>query len=378
MNDLTKFFTTPEVEMHSFKQYISESYDIIPKTDLEIDELKTNHDKQNLKDLLKYIAIKTGVSDPIALSKSPKKSGIKVLRSVADELDLNSLSKQFGFKLTPGNGSRGGTGKFNAGLGFEGQIVSDIQKYIEEGVDSLSFKYPEFMKKLHSEILSKHNDIRVILEGGKNTKRPLVFTDVGVMIKGRELQIGKYLTDVTVFGDGTPYYLSLKYGGTVTFFNAGVSRIFTEDQFKAGKITNPNAKQLLNMFGIDEKRFIDIFEGYDKKSSGKSSKQIVDVTRQVNMRSLLKLLVTGIGYGYYMIHKKGKKVEFYEMTKRRMMDSAKVQSVKILYPKTGSAKRIDVEVVTKLYIYKINIRNKQGGLYPSHIMCDYKPNPSST
>lgn len=363
--------------MHSFKHHISEAYDIIPKTDLEIDELKTNHDKKNLKDLLKHIALVTGVIDPLALSKNPKETGIKVIRSAADELDLNSLSKKYGFKLTAGNGSRGGTGTNNAGLGFEGQVVSDIEKYIQEGVDSLRFKYPEFMQELHNKILSKHTDVRVLLEGGKNTKRPLVFTDVGAMIKGRELQIGKYLTDVTVFGDGNPYYLSLKYGGTVTFFNAGVSRIFTEDQFKAGKISDNNAKKLLDMFGIDEKRFIDIFEGYSKKTSSKSSKEIVDVTRKVNMSSLLRLLVTGIGYGYYMVHKKGKKVEFYEMTRRRMMDSAKVQSVKVLYPKVGSAKRIDIEVVTKIYIYKINIRNKQGGLYPSHIMCDYKPNPSA-
>ena len=28
--------------------------------------------------------------------------------------------------------------------------------------------------------------------------------------------------------------------------------------------------------------------------------------------SLLQLLVTGIGYGYYMVHKKGKKVEYYK------------------------------------------------------------------
>ena len=26
---------------------------------------------------------------------------------------------------------------------------------------------------------------------------------------------------------------------------------------------------------------------------------------------------------------------------------------------------------------KINIRNKQGKLYPSQIMCDYKPNPDA-
>ena len=121
------------------------------------------------------------------------------------------------------------------GFGFESQVTKDIETYINEGEDSPNFTYPEFMKELHNSILSKHTDVQVKLEGGANTRRPLVFTDIGALIKGRELVIGKYITDVTVYGDGKPYYLSLKFGGTVTFFNAGVATIFTEDQFKAGK-----------------------------------------------------------------------------------------------------------------------------------------------
>ena len=356
----------------------TEAYDVIPKSQEEIDELDIPHNKENLKSLFADIIAKVGVPDPIAISKSPKEKGIKVMRSVADDLNLSALSKKYGFKITAGNGSRGGTGSKSMGFGFEGQVARDIKTYIDEGEDSPNFTYPEFIKELHDTILSKHTEIQVELEGGANTRRPLVFTDIGALIKGRELQIGRYITDVTVYGDGNPYYLSLKFGGTVTFFNAGVATIFTEDQFKSGKFTDKRAKQLLGMFGIDEQKFIDIFEGYDKATSSRSGKkEIVDVTRKVNMRSLLQLLVTGIGYGYYMVHKKGKKVEYYPMSKRRMMDSAKVKSVKILYPKVGTAKRIDIEVVTKLYIFKVNIRNKQGGLYPSHIMCDYKPNPDA-
>ena len=128
------------------------------------------------------------------------------------------------------------------------------------------------------------------------------------------------------------------------------------------------------MFGIDEQKFIDIFVKYDRKNAKKIVPKIKeDVTKKVNLRNLLKLLVTGIGYGYYMIHKKKGKVESYKMDRRRMMDSAKIKKVTVLYPKPGIAKRIDIEVITKLYEFKLNIRNKQGGLYPSHIMCDYKP-----
>ena len=108
------------------------------------------------------------------------------------------------------------------------------------------------------------------------------------------------------------------------------------------------------MLGIDEKRFIETFEGYDKKTaSRRAPKDVVDVTRKVNMRALLQLLVTGVGMGYWMVHKKGKGVELYEMNRRKMMDAAKVSSVKVQYPKKGTAKRIDIEVVTKMYIIKI-------------------------
>ena len=39
--------------------------------------------------------------------------------------------------------------------------------------------------------------------------------------------------------------------------------------------------------------------------------------------------------------------------------------------KTSAGKRVDIEIDTPNITLKINIRNKQGGVYPSHIMCDY-------
>jgi len=358
------------------KSQFTEAYDVIPKSSGEIDTLDIPHDKEQLKALFdEIVANSNGMPDPIALQSSTPRN-VKISRSVADNFDLPALSKKYGFKITPGEGSRGGRGAKSQGFGFEGQVTKDIETYIQEGPDSTNFTYPEFMREIDKLILSKHDNIQVALEGGENKRRPLEYNDLGFLVGGRDLNIGHVITDVTVTGDGKPYYLSLKYGGTVTFFNAGVATVFTADQFENGKFTDKRAKQILDMFGLDEQRFIDTFTKYDKSTASKRApKQLVDVTRKVNLRSLLRVLLTGIGYGYYMIHKKGKKVEFYEMSRRRMMDAAKIKKVTIQYPKPGSAKRIDIEVITPLYIFKINIRNKQGGLYPSHIMCDYKPNP---
>ena len=363
--------------MLKFKEFLSEAYDIIPKSQVEIDDIVhlSDDQKEKLKSLYASITQQTGMVDPFALSGSKKERGIKVARAVAIDLDLPKLSNEYGFKLSAGNGSRGGRGNKSKGFAFENQIVSDLEKYKESGLDG-DFKFPDMIKDMHDSFLKDARFIEVSLEGGANTKRPLVFGDVKAVIGGRDLKIGSKVTDVTVTTDQGEQYLSAKFGNTVTFFNAGVARIFTPDQFESGKITNSDGRKLLDMFGIDEQRFIETFTKYDPKTAKKSGKKDV-VNPRANKKALQRLLITGIGYGYWMVHRKGKKVEFYEMTASRMKKASTIKSIRILYPKTGEAKRIDIEVVTPLYIFKFNIRNKQGGLYPSHIMCDYKPNPSS-
>ncbi|MEY3059951.1 MAG: Cyanophage [Bacteroidota bacterium] len=39
---------------------------------------------------------------------------------------------------------------------------------------------------------------------------------------------------------------------------------------------------------------------------------------------------------------------------------------------TGVGKRVDVVFESAKYIFKVNIRPKDRGVYPTHIMCDYK------
>jgi hypothetical protein len=40
--------------------------------------------------------------------------------------------------------------------------------------------------------------------------------------------------------------------------------------------------------------------------------------------------------------------------------------------KDGKGKRIDIEFSNQHFDFKLNIRNKQSGIYPSHMMLDYK------
>ena len=39
---------------------------------------------------------------------------------------------------------------------------------------------------------------------------------------------------------------------------------------------------------------------------------------------------------------------------------------------SGTAKRIDMKFSNQYFDFKLNIRNKQSGVYPSHLMMDYK------
>ena len=354
---------------------VSEAYNIIPNSVDEIDSLKnTAIDTKTIKSVYSYIFSKnSSLANPIAVSSSKKEKQIKVARDIADGFNLNSLSKKFGVKLTAGDGSRGRRGANNQGTGFEKDLVDDINLFIEEGIEAPSFKYPSLMNDLYKDILFKHKSIQVNLEGGANTKRPLEFTEIGAVIGGTAINVGHVVTDVTIIGDGTTYYyLSLKSSGTVTFFNCGVRKILTKEQFENGKITNKNGKAILDMFGINEKKFINIFQSYKGKTKKRIKKKTEDVTSKVNKRSLHRMLLTGIGYGYYMLHKRGKNVEYYKMDVTNLKKSVKVKKVVILWPDAGSAKRIDIQILTDKYVFKVNIRNKQGGLYPTHIMCDYK------
>ena len=68
------------------------------------------------------------------------------------------------------------------------------------------------------------------------------------------------MTDITVFADNKPVYLSLKATGTVTFFNAGVTKFLIADEMKKYKtIKNPQGLTLLKMLGISPVSLAQVF-----------------------------------------------------------------------------------------------------------------------
>ena len=70
----------------------------------------------------------------------------------------------------------------------------------------------------------------------------------------------------------------------------------------------------------------------------------------------------------------GGKVYFWEMSTTLNNNASRISGPIMLYygGMDGKGKRIDMTFKNPYFEFKLNIRNKQGGLYPSHLMLDYK------
>jgi hypothetical protein len=309
--------------------------------------------------------------DPIAVDpKSPKT--VKITRKIQTKLDIKALQQKFKqVKLSFGEGSRGGRGVGNKGNLFETELATDIENWWKGEpissqvnallIDDLAEKYD----------LHKWTELYVDAEGAENKPRPLQINGKNVLVSPGLVDIGAVVTDITLRKGKDKQsepgaFLSLKFSGTVTFFNAGTKKYLTDAELQKGLITIPGGLALLDMFGIDNAVFCSVFNG----KAGKLYSE--DTTRKVNKFALENLIKSGIGYGFHMVHKMGSKVVSKEIDKAYRDAAAKVQQVTVYYGgKSGTGARVDIEVLTPKYILKFNFRNKQGGKYISHLMCDY-------
>ena len=313
--------------------------------------------------------------DPIALSTlQNEKKNIKISRGFQGVISLDQVKSKLKLKhtkVTFGEGSRGGRGVANKGAIFERHLTDDFNTWWEDET-----KYKTQGKKVIEEIAKQYKwdkvkKFKAEQVGGVNTPRPLQFSgkDVFVGTTGDQ-NIGNKVTDITCTADGKDTYLSLKATGTVTFFNAGVMKWLREDDMKKGTVSDSKGLALLNIMGIDPKRFADVFNSF---GSNKNKVIRYNEPSKFDKKRLIQLIKSGIGYGYHYIHaKKPNEIYHFQMTKKKMEDLAQPTKGIIYYGgNTARGKRIDVEIDTPFIALKFNIRNKQGGIYPSHIMCDY-------
>lgn len=348
------------------------AYDLIPTTTTEItDKIKGTSAQPISAVLLKLQKDFPQLKDPIALDpKKPKE--VKITRKLSESVDIKALQRQFtDLKISFGEGSRGGRGTQNKGNLFEAELAGDIEAWWRgEGVTS------DMNADLINDLISKYKidtwtEMYVDAEGAENKPRPLMINGNSVLVSPGLVDIGAVVTDITLRKGKNKtanpgVFLSLKFSSTVTFFNSGTKKYLSDAELQSGLIKNAGGKTLLDMFGIENALFCSVFNGTMKKGSSE------DTTRKINRTALENLIKSGIGYGFHMVHKKGNTIISKEIDKQYRDAASKVQSVTVFYGgKTGTGSRVDIEVKTPKYILKFNFRNKQGGKYISHLMCDY-------
>lgn len=360
--------------MLRFKNYISEAYSFFPTKESEFKASLTNWDEKAVEDATKlFVFLRSkysSVASPINIDLSNQKT-ININRAISGEMTIPEIMKAAGIttKIKFGNGSAGNRGVNNRGNLFEPQFAEALNAWWqgEQVSDAGMLAAIKDLDKTYG--LSKAKDLVINVVGGENTRRPIDFGSQITLTNtnGSGFDVGPSVTDITLLVDDKPIYLSLKLGGTTTFFNVGIKTILTTREIQDGKITNSNGLKLLNMLGIDQEKFCKVF-------NGELPKGFIDKNAKYDKKALETLLQSGIGYGYHVLHKKGKKIDSYRIDQSAMKKMAKPGKVTIYYGgKTGGGKRVNVEFESAVYKFSINIRDTQGkDGYPTRMMCDFK------
>ena len=275
-------------------------------------------------------------------------------------------------------GGKTGGKKINLGIKFENDFYESLRCELACECKPTIYKKEaqKLIEQIGNEVKVGYSDVEAV--GGKNQPRPLAGGSSGLYVTAggsKSKDIGSTVTDITTFWGPKKeeVYLSLKYGNTLTFINSGVGRIFTADDYKKyfEGYTNPIGKEIFRMFGIDPITYAKVFNDYPHKTKMPT----VDVTSKCDKAAIQDLLQYAIGYGYWMVHGGTTGgVKMYEMDQAYMKKASQITgSVKLMYGGSqGKGKRLDIHLESSVYKFMFNLRNKQSGLYPSHIMCDYK------
>ena len=275
-------------------------------------------------------------------------------------------------------GGQTGGKKINLGIKFENDFYESLRCELACECKPTPYKKEaqSLIEQIGKDVKVGYSDVEAV--GGKNQPRPLAGGSGGLYVTAQNKKtkdIGGTVTDITTYwgANKQPVYLSLKYGNTLTFINSGVGRIFTADDYKksfAG-YSNPIGNQIFKMFGIDPITYAKVFNDYPHKTKMPT----VDVTNKCDKGAIEDLLQYAMGYGYWMVHGgTSGGVKMYEMDQAYMKRASQITgSVKLMYGGSqGKGKRLDIHMESSVYKFMFNLRNKQSGLYPSHIMCDYK------
>lgn len=287
--------------------------------------------------------------------------------------DDSILSKIKWTSLFKGDFSNSGTSKQPTNKGNEFEFIFAEKIKTDESVQKDLAKY----FNVSVDIIK---NCKVKLVGEQNNKRPLTFNGNTITCGniGTNFNIGNLVSDITLVNDNDEYYISCKYGNTTTFVNSGVKKIFPEDWFNGNTALPKEGKALLDMLCLDADMFKNIFNNYSTDKTNKKSKltkEYVDITDKLKTNKTFETFMKSVmGYGYIIAHADSKyNIHYIDLLEETELNKflRSLDKATILYPLDGSAKRVDIVIEYEYITFKINIRAKDGGIYPTHIMADY-------
>lgn len=345
-------------------------------------DIKGNSGKENSAKMLFDLVCRQGLRGRNNIEFTcnfPGGNGVpKRVTNVDLYLELGDFAKtsEFGGQIKGGK-------KINMGNQYEDDLTQSLIDYCSGQPVK---KYQDHVEKIIGALTERYGEAptKAIGEGGKNQKRPLKKQGNSIIISAggtNTLDIGSTLTDITLEIGGKPVYLSVKFGSTLSFFNCGIRSsgkgnlaLFPELKLREGNIPE-DGQEYLKMFGIDQAKFLDVFDKYGQSAGPTVSNHIEKTTLSSEGKTALQNLIkSGVGYGYWMCHYTGTELKFYEIDRDYMNKASTLVSnqVEINYGGAGGkGKRIDMIFETQSYEFKFNIRNKQGGVYPTHTNGDY-------
>lgn len=361
------------------------AYTFFPKTEDEIlKKIKTAKQIGDITNLFRFLRNKFPATEtPINIDLNTL-GKVNVSRSLEGSVDLKVIKREIGLSniiIKFGSGSSGNRGVNNRGNLFEPQFAYAFLDWWTATKEPQQTML-KVCRELRDEYdLCKYNILRWQAEGALNKKRPVVFSPNIIISAPGSMpggDIGSIVTDLSLYGtkkgpnsrEQLVAYLSLKLGTTATFFNVGIKTVLTTEEIKSGFIKNADGLKLLSMLGIDNLKFCKIFNGI---SLTNPESRIDNVWSVVDKRALETFLSSGIGHGYHIIHKLSDEIKSIKVDKQYMKEASTPTSCIVYYGGMGgNGKRIDIEIKTSHYKFKLNIRDTQGqGGYPTRLMGDF-------
>jgi hypothetical protein len=320
------------------------------------------------------------IPDDLRNNNSNFAKELSELKNNPDLDKFNEILKKYNLKLRFSSIFKGdfsgyvnGLASKNKGNMFEVEYVNNFHKYAENLETTLGLKKGSFY------------GCQPILTGGENNKRPLMHDGKYIIVGGKKETVGDSVVDVKVNDiDNNDYNLSLKSGNTVTFINCGVKRLFSDESFNnyinsgvynpINNINGVTGNELLKTLCINPNKFADVFTKYKSDFIGEKVK-IRGTEFKDKKEGVLKFIESAVGYNYILVHKIRNKIHIHDLRKESDMKKliGDIKSIEILYGgKQGRGKRVDVIITLSNMEININIRNKQGDVYPDEIMAHYK------